>query len=64
MLVSSLAPHFFSALALSVLLFAMVLEPNSNTRFLEAMAVFLLFWVSILSYAIAHNRTVKTGKIG
>ena len=63
MLIATLTPHFFSALMLSVLLFAMVLEPNSNTRFLEAMTVFLLFWGSVLSYAIAHNGAVRTGKV-
>ncbi|HLD62641.1 MAG TPA: hypothetical protein VI875_02120 [Candidatus Norongarragalinales archaeon] len=59
MLVPVLLPQFAAALAMSVLLFAMVFENNSNTRLLEALAVFVLFWASIAFYALAHKRVSK-----
>ncbi|GEM_PF-5870813 len=60
MFVPILWPQFVSAMAMSVLLFAMVFETNANARFLEALAVFVLFWVSIACYAWAHSRVSKS----
>ncbi|HIH20047.1 hypothetical protein J4220_02240 [Candidatus Micrarchaeota archaeon] len=45
---------------MSVLLFAMVFEQNPNTRFLEALAVFALFWLSLAFYALAQNRVSRS----
>jgi len=60
MLIPILFPQFLSALAMSVLLFAMVFEQNPNTRFLEALAVFALFWLSLAFYALAQNRVSRS----
>ncbi|MEM4255157.1 MAG: hypothetical protein QXR53_02395 [Candidatus Norongarragalinales archaeon] len=60
MFIPVLFPQFASALAMSVLLFAMVFEANPNTRFLEALAVFALFWISIAFYALAQKRVSQT----
>ena len=59
MLVPKLGAQFFTALLHAVILFAMV-ETSQEQRFLEAMAVFILFWASIVSYAWAHMTATKT----
>lgn len=61
MFVPRLAPHFLAMLLMSVLLFSMVLETKENTRFLEALGVFILAWASIVSYAIA-DKTARASK--
>ena len=60
MLVPKLGAQFFTALLHTVILFAMVVETSQEQRFLEAMAVFILFWASIVSYAWAHMTATKT----